>query len=419
MENINISIRSLTTAAVAQTTPINIGTLIPSQETQFTATITLPADVTPGHNLPFEFTASNDTDYSYFCFYAGTAGTPGTNDPTGPCEYGYYAYDSTDTGYNEAPVYNWVELDPEGGTPLGNVFLNMDDGTRTVELPFNFRFYGRDYNSVSMCTNGWISFIPTDMVDFYNCYIPAALGPYAMVAGYWDDLKGMKTGVDGEGNGIFNDMRIIYWYDAANNRYIIEWNKAYNQYNIDLMQDASLEKFQIILYPRAGTDGDIVVQYHTVDNPGITTTYSTVGVEDHTQMRGLTYTHGNIYPSTASPLTAGLAVKFTTTPPDSYVAGEDLVNPVQVTELRNYPNPFNPTTTIAFSAKNAGNAILSIFNMKGQLVRTLLNGDILAGEQKLVWDGFDNNAKAVSSGLYFYKLQINGFSQTNKMLLMK
>ncbi|MDD4310394.1 MAG: C25 family cysteine peptidase, partial [Candidatus Cloacimonetes bacterium] len=134
MENINITINSLTTAAVAQSAPINIGTLLPGEETQFTASITLLADVTPGHNLPFKFTASNASDYSYFCFYSGTAGTPGTNDPTGPCEYGYYAYDSTDTGYNEAPVYNWVELDPEGGTPLGNVFLNKDDGTKTVDL---------------------------------------------------------------------------------------------------------------------------------------------------------------------------------------------------------------------------------------------------------------------------------------------
>ncbi|GAB1367365.1 hypothetical protein MASR1M36_22370 [Candidatus Cloacimonadaceae bacterium] len=419
MNNINIHVQSLSTAASAQSAPINIGNLAAGEEKQFNASITLASDTWEGRNLPFRFDATNESGYSYFCFYSATAGNPGTNDPTGPCEYGYYAYDSTDTAYEQAPVYNWIELDPEGGTPLGDVFLTKDDGTRTVNLPFNFRFYGRDYNSVSICSNGWLSFVPTDMVDFYNCYIPAALGPYAMIAGYWDDLKGMKTGVDNEGNGIFNDIRMIYWHDTANNRYIVEWNKAYNQYTIDLMENASLEKFQIILYPRNGQDGDIVIQYHTVDNPGTTTNYSTVGIEDHTQLRGLTFTHGNTYPATAPLLSAGLAVKFTTTAPDSYVANQDLVSPHPVSNLRNYPNPFNPSTTIAFNAAKPGKAKLEIYNLKGQLVKTLVNGYLSAGDNRLEWNGTDNQGNAVSSGLFFYRLEMNGYKKTQKMLMMK
>ncbi len=419
MNNISMSVLSLTTAATTQTTPVFIGDLAPTEVKQFTASVTLAADAWEGRNLPFRFTATNDTDYSYFCFYNGTAGTPGTTDPTGPCEYGYYAYDSTDSGYAQSPLFNWVELDPEGGSLLGNLFISPDDSTTTVNLPFTFRYYGRDYNSISMCSNGWISFVPTDMEDFYNCYIPAALGPYAMVAAYWDDLKGMKTGVDNQGNGIFDNIRIISWFDSANNRFIIEWNKAYNQYNIDLMQDASLEKFQIILYPKPGQDGDIVIQYHSVDNPGITTNYCTVGIEDHTQLRGLTYSHANSYPLTAAPLTSGLAIKFTTTPPDSYVANDDNVQTVPVTALRNYPNPFNPNTTIAFSAAKPGKAKLAIYNLKGQLVKTLVDGYLQAGETKLEWNGTDNNGNAVSSGLFFYRLEMNGYQQTQKMLLMK
>jgi hypothetical protein len=128
-------------------------------------------------------------------------------------------------------------------------------------------------------------FVPSNEDYFNNHFIPAALGPYAMVAGYWDDLKGMKTGVDSLNNDVFADMRILYWHDSANNRYIVQWNDAYNQYNIQAGQNASLEKFQIILYPLPDRDGDIVVQYHTVDNPGITTNYCTVGIEDIAQLR--------------------------------------------------------------------------------------------------------------------------------------
>ncbi|GAB1468815.1 hypothetical protein MASR2M64_15700 [Candidatus Cloacimonadota bacterium] len=417
MNGINILLESNTTAATVQANPVNIGTLNPGQSTQFFATITLPSNVWDGRNIPLQFTASNVSGYSYMSFYSVTAGSPGTNDPTGPDEYGYFAYDSSDTDYPEAPVYNWVEIDPRDGGQ-GQVYLVSDDGNKTVPLPFTFKFYGKDYNSVTMCSNGWMSFLPSDMVDFYNSYIPAAMGPYTLVAGYWDDLKGMKVQVDST-TVIYNDMRVCYWHDTANNRYIIEWNDAYNQYNIDLGANASKEKFQIILYPRAGTDGDVVLQYHTVDNPGLTTNYCTVGIEDHTQMRGLTYTHGNTYPLTATTLAPGLAIKFTTTAPDSYVANEDLVSALPITNLRNYPNPFNPSTTISFSVKAAGMAKLNIFNLKGQLVKCLADGALPKGEHKLIWDGKDSDGNVVGSGIYFYNLEMGSYKSVRKMLMMK
>jgi hypothetical protein len=418
MNDIDMQVLSLTTAAVAQSAPVAIGSLAPGEIKQFTASITLAADAAVGRNLPFRFTATASNDYSYFCFYNATAGNPGTDDPTGPDEYGYFAYDSSDTGYAQAPVYNWVEIDPLLGGQA-NVYLNKDDGSITVPLPFTFRYYGVDYNSVTICTNGWISFVPTDMVDFYNCYIPAALGPYAMVAPYWDDLKGLKTGVDNEGNGIHENMRILYWYDAANNRYIIQWNNAYNQYTIDLMENASLEKFQVILYPRSGTDGDILMQYHTIDNPGLTTNYCTIGIEDHTQQKGLTYTHGNTYPPTAAPLASGLAIKYTTIASDGHTANEDLVNTIQIANLHNFPNPFNPSTTIAFTAKQSGTAKLSIYNVKGQLVKSLFNGALKAGAQSFTWDGSNDSGSTVGSGIYFYHLEMGNYKSINKMLLMK
>lgn len=360
----------------------------------------------------------SEDGYQTEVFYAIMAGTASNTSPTGPDAYGYYAYDSNDAAFAQKPVYNWVEIDPEAGGS-GSVFPVVDDGSRTVTLPFTFRFYGRDYTQITMCSNGWLSFGATDMFDFYNHYIPAALGPNAMVAGYWDDLKGMKTGVDDTGASVFTNMRVCYWHDAANNRYIVEWAAAYNQYNIELGPDASLEKFQIILIPQTGNDGDIIVQYHTVDNPGTTTNYCTVGIENHSQLVGLTYTHGNVYPVTASPLAAGLAIKFTTSAPDSYVSNDDpSIMPVIALE-QNYPNPFNPTTTIRFSSSKAGKAVLSIYNMKGQIIRRLADTDVMAGQHSVVWDGKDDNGSSVGSGLYMYRLDLNGISSTRKMLLMK
>ncbi len=94
--------------------------------------------------------------------------------------------------------------------------------------------------------------------------------------------------------------------------------------------------------------------------------------------------------------------------------------PSLVTELSGaYPNPFNPSTTIIFSLEKSGNTSLEIYNQKGQLVKTLVNGNLSAGSHKFVWNGDAENGSAVSSGLYFYRLKSGKFSSTKKMVLMK
>ena len=85
----------------------------------------------------------------------------------------------------------------------------------------------------------------------------------------------------------------------------------------------------------------------------------------------------------------------------------------------NYPNPFNPETTIAFSTKENGNISLDIYNIRGQKVRTLLNETKQAGKHTVVWNGKDDNGKNVASGVFFYRMKSGKFSSTKKMILMK
>lgn len=86
----------------------------------------------------------------------------------------------------------------------------------------------------------------------------------------------------------------------------------------------------------------------------------------------------------------------------------------------NYPNPFNPSTTISFNLPEAGNACLEIFNLKGQRVKQLLPASSLpAGEHKAVWDGRDDCGQPVSSGVYLYRLRFQDGSICRKMLLAK
>ncbi len=86
---------------------------------------------------------------------------------------------------------------------------------------------------------------------------------------------------------------------------------------------------------------------------------------------------------------------------------------------QNYPNPFNPVTSISFTIKEKSNVKLSIYNIKGQLVKTLKNEVMASGKHSIVWNGKDNNNQNVTSGVYFYKIDSNNFSSTRKMILMK
>jgi len=414
----HVMVSTLTEAATATASPINLGEILPGEVFDFDVSISLMPDVWDGREIGLRFVFGDDTGYEWMSFYSVTAGFPSTNDPTGPCEYGYYAYDDTDVDYAMAPSYEWFELDPEFDGP-GNLWLEMDDGVLELDLPFTFRFYGQDYDSMTISSNGWISFIHTDESYFNNHFIPAALGPQALIAGYWDDLKGKKIGTTPGGDDIFADMRILYYYDEDNHRYIVQYNEAYNQYTIQAGDDASLEMFQIILYPKDDDDGDIVLHFHTVDNPASTGNYCTIGLEDHRNLTGLTYTYANIYPPTAAPLQAGRSIRFTTTAPDNYVSTDDAVASIPVTNLQNYPNPFNPSTTIAFNSAIATSASLRIYNTKGQLVRDLHNGPVQAGSNSIVWDGTDDSGKLVATGLYLYRLKIQNQSHTRKMLMMK
>ena len=85
----------------------------------------------------------------------------------------------------------------------------------------------------------------------------------------------------------------------------------------------------------------------------------------------------------------------------------------------NYPNPFNPETTIRFSVAKTQNVQISIYNVRGQLVKNLLDEDLSPGNHEIIWYGTDNNGRNVSSGVYFYRFSTPENSQVNRMLLMK
>ncbi|MCK5050686.1 MAG: T9SS type A sorting domain-containing protein [Candidatus Cloacimonetes bacterium] len=92
---------------------------------------------------------------------------------------------------------------------------------------------------------------------------------------------------------------------------------------------------------------------------------------------------------------------------------------LEVPELNsNYPNPFNPETTISFSIPEDSNVDISIYNIKGQKVKTIAHNQYEKGNHSIVWNGIDESGETIVSGVYFYKLYVNGQSISVKKCLM-
>ncbi len=99
-------------------------------------------------------------------------------------------------------------------------------------------------------------------------------------------------------------------------------------------------------------------------------------------------------------------------------AGESSL-PQAITLLSNYPNPFNPETEIRFALPHASHASVKIFNLLGEEIRALMEGEYEAGYHRAHWDGKDNEGRPVASGVYLYQLRVENFSQVKKMNLLR
>ncbi|MDD3050706.1 MAG: T9SS type A sorting domain-containing protein, partial [Candidatus Cloacimonetes bacterium] len=95
------------------------------------------------------------------------------------------------------------------------------------------------------------------------------------------------------------------------------------------------------------------------------------------------------------------------------------IEPVTQLSVNNYPNPFNPTTNIVLNIPKEGKVNVTVYNLKGQTVNTLLNEVLPIGQRTLVWNGTDHKGNQVSSGVYFYRVETNEKTINKKMILLK
>lgn len=317
--------------------------------------VSIDTQAIPGTPITFQIHLTTPSGYDSYTQLLIDIGNVMMTDPLGPDEYGYYCYDSGDTGYDIAPQYLWMEIDPNYGG-AGTVIPLTDGGNTSdisiISLPFNIKFYGLIYSSLTICSDGWVAPGETEQTAFMNWHIPGPLGPSPMIAPFWDDLK-------------ISGGRVCYYYDEALHYFILEWSHLQNEYN-------NLEEtFQVILtdpayHPTPTGDSDIIIQYkvvNNVDQGSYSTTlqhgqYATVGIEDHTSFRGLEYTYNNTYPTAAKPLENNMALLFTTRGTAVLPPPEAVVSPTSFFFLLNQGE--NTTEIISISNEGGSDLIFSI-----------------------------------------------------------
>ncbi len=267
--------------------------------------------VYPGHQAAMMLVLAMPNGSSDTALFSIPIGFIASTDPTGPDDYGYYAYDDTDDSVEFHHEFSYVNISAGGGTDL-----NIDDPgeqmptdpSRAVAraLPFDFVYYGQTYDSITICSNGWAAFgAQADLDLFRNYSIPGEQAPNSMLAPFWDDLK-----TNGNGKGVWVSE------DNANHRYIIQW-KATGWFG---GETGTNQDFEVILldpafYPTRSGDGIIIFQYNDVQEmpgEGGDVSYATVGIENPRCTSGLQYRFNNASMPGAASLVDQRCITFTT-----------------------------------------------------------------------------------------------------------
>ena len=344
---------------------------------------------------------------------------PTSNFPVAPDNYGYWAYDNTDVGFSAKPDFDWVELDPNYGGTNGTHHQLDDDDHVDLQMPFPFKYHGITFETITINSNGWASFVPCEIDYFWNMSIPMYMGPKALIAPFSDDLETIDT--DGDGS-IDRWINIYSFYDQSNGRFIIEWSRALNGYD-----EITEETFEIIFYdqsamPTETGDGVIDFQYLHIDDVDVTKNYSTVGIESPNKDYGLQYAFNNVYSPGAAILQDGRAIRFTTQSPDNYVAPLNIDENITIDQFHlgnAYPNPFNPTTNFNLIVEKTGDATINIIDILGRQVATIYQGVLVKGHYNFSWDGKNNSGMTLGSGAYFTVVKMDKKIEIQKLLMLK
>lgn len=297
------------------------------------------------------------------------------NLPAGPDAYGYRIYDRTDSGY-VLPSYDWCEIRGSGrGVPLG------DDETATLPIPPRFgawRYYGLDHDSLSICSNGWVSAGTTARCDFVNVILPYVNAPPNMVALCWDNLNPAAGGA------------IWMAHDSVNDRLIIEFDSVPYFAPAD-----KRESFQLQVHGRSvpTPTGDNALSLHLRTFNYYRT--GTVGMQNRDGSAGLTHLWDVWYPRIAAQLGPQQSLLIQPAGPvavGDHAGRQPQSQPVVLVQ----PNPFSAVTTLRFDSPLPGSSPVRVFDALGRHVSS-----ITASPDGMTWSGRHLQGRLLPAGVYY------------------
>jgi subtilisin family serine protease len=373
------------------------------------------------------------------------AGAPPSSGGGGPDFFGYRWEDNHDP---DGPAFDWS--DASGGVDIA---LSGDDFVAGIPLGFTFRYYGADYTTIGVASNGWLSFngsgtgFPTLVPhpDFFA----GVIAPYA-------------RHLAPPGGGYVRHATIGA---APDRRFVVEYHQVpdfgdanANTFEVILYERTNAIRFQYLVAPNVpegfgmespdeslglgnGGSGDAFIDPARVadgyaiefiappswlhvepttasippsGNVDFAVTMDAAGLaEGRYDARLSVHTNDPVTPVVVVPVTLFVPAARATAGVDARAI------PNRYALLDNRPNPFNPTTTIAYDLPRDSRVRLVVYDVHGKPVRELVSANEPAGRHQVAWDGRNQQGQPVASGVYFYRLAAGDFVATKKMVLLK
>jgi hypothetical protein len=272
------------------------------------------------------------------------------------------------------------------------------------------KHYGTNFTNGSICSNGWMAMGTTTDTYWSNYPLPSTNFVPNGIAPYWDDLR-------------TDDPGVTWWYraDTTNHRFVVEWDSASQFRNIDaratfevILNDTSLTP------PTAHThDSEIILQWRKMDD----SSHVSIGQQNTAMNVGLNSFYNGAYDSAMAPIGPGRATKFTTDPPRLVgVEFNPLANPVLPVRFAlgpAVPNPSAGRVGISYDLPVEVQVSLKVYNLSGQLVRTLVSGKEKPGYKHVSWNGRSDGGTRVASGVYFYRMETGSYTATKKLVVVR
>ncbi|MBT3233938.1 MAG: T9SS type A sorting domain-containing protein, partial [Calditrichaeota bacterium] len=267
----------------------------------------------PGSSVDLILILETESGFVDSVAFQHQVGEPAADSPQGPDDHGYYCFDDTDTDWESAPEYNWIEICPDDDDrEFDGISLNFDGRSphdigesEVIETDFTIQFYGIEYDRITISSNGFIAVGEQPlMTNFQNWPLDRAIGGgMGMIAPFWDNLD------------LSGDGHVCYYFDEERNRFIVEW------YNLRHRTNGNRNlTFQVVFTGEVTATGDtpIMFQYKGIsdlDGNGdwrVSIPFASIGISSPYGNTGLSYVFNDVYSPTSARLQIRRVIKYQT-----------------------------------------------------------------------------------------------------------